>query len=236
VEELSNRYTCNFESSIDASHLDGKTNLDVKQIILNNGSEIVSSGLFLKYPNVEILKANACGIKALDKKFFEGANKLRELDLSQNEISKIDSKTFVEAANLIYLDLASNKISKIQDHTFYGISSLLYLDFSNNLLDYLDSKFFAELIDIKVIELGGNKIKSLNKDVFLNNKSLKSIRLSRNEISYIDPEFFKQLPGRCKVQLWKNACIHNGYTPNRGATIGSNDEFFEIISKNCNKQ
>jgi hypothetical protein len=235
VEQFSNRYTCKFGvGEFSGTHLDGKSKQDVKQIIFTKGASDIPLDLFKTFPNIEVLRASECGLTKFNGNCLQGATQLKELYLTGNEITSLESKSFVNAPNLVYLDLATNKFTDFAEHTFGGLSSLIYLDLSNNYLDHLDAKYFSDIPDIKAIQIANNKVKALTKDIFINNLSLREVRLSRNKITFIDTEMFKNIPHRCKINMWRNTCIHNGFGSNR-ATVGTNEEFFDNIAKNCSK-
>ncbi|RZC40841.1 slit-like, partial [Asbolus verrucosus] len=68
---------------------------------------------------------------------FNGLEKLRDLDLSQNKLEGISGDALNCLKNLRNLWLSTNQISKISDDVFANLTNLELLDLSNNLINDL---------------------------------------------------------------------------------------------------
>lgn len=59
-----------------------------------------------KFPNIVLYQADRCSIKEISKDNFHGLTKLRELDLSENQIESLTDGTFDGLLNLHFLRLS----------------------------------------------------------------------------------------------------------------------------------
>lgn len=84
------------------------------------------------------------------------ANKLTNLDLSNNQLKTITNSSFYHLKNLIELNLAWNQISVIEDDAFEGLSNLKSLDLQRNFLKILYVNTFKPLITLETLILSNN--------------------------------------------------------------------------------
>lgn len=99
-------------------------------------------------------------INGTHSKAFFHLLELRQLDLSQNKLTKLDGYLFYELP-LDYLNLSRNHISKIDPDAFRSVASLTILDLSSNDLESVPKEFQQQLQSVRKLFLQGNRFQTL---------------------------------------------------------------------------
>ncbi|GAB6025333.1 TOLL-like receptor [Chamberlinius hualienensis] len=101
----------------------------------NNFSKINDN--FTDYYNIKQLYLSNCNITSIDPLTFASMTKLQILDLSYNELTIISDETFNQLINLKKLVLSHNQISYLPESCFNNTIELQWLHLHNNkLTDY----------------------------------------------------------------------------------------------------
>ena len=118
-------------------------------------------------------------------------NKLKYLDLSDNEIERLSPKAFTKLEYLEKLDLSKNKLglrNELKDVSpvlLRNNSRLEYVSLADNRLKELPLHLFHMNKRLKKLDVARNEITQLNIDV-LKLAALESIDLRNNSIRYLD--------------------------------------------------
>jgi Leucine-rich repeat (LRR) protein len=131
--------------------------------------------------------------------FFEGLEKLEELNLNKNQLEYIEIKSFTHLIRLKLLNLDSNKLKVIQhDDLLDSLVSLNQLWASKNLLENF---CIGGLKNLEVINLNSNRLISIQ---FFNLSNLTTLNLSSNHLGKIEIDSFKHLPNLRILDLNQN--------------------------------
>uniref|UniRef100_A0A0N4Z7Z9 LRRCT domain-containing protein n=1 Tax=Parastrongyloides trichosuri TaxID=131310 RepID=A0A0N4Z7Z9_PARTI len=193
---------------------------------------------------VELLKTNKRNLGLIKKltlrnsrlqrisdTFFENLY-IKELDLSNNEISKIEGNAFKNMTSLLEelildnnkleyvpsssliplgnslkkLSITNNSIAKIEAIDVLPLlSKLIDLNLSSNKIEIIHKNFFDNVKEtIQTINFGYNKFKSIPASSIRGFKQLVSLHFHKNEISQLDSLSFMNLPMMNLLNLASN--------------------------------
>ena len=114
--------------------------------------------------------------------------KLRTLDLGENEITEINSHDFSTLINLYGLRIAGNRIKKISKEHFANTSNLHVLNLAHNQLSEIQQESFNKLQNLRALRLDNNHLRDINGLVSsLNN--LQWFNASSNRLQWFDYAF-----------------------------------------------
>lgn len=133
------------------------------------------------------------GLKSLQPYDFQGARSLRNIDLSQNNITALIEATFFGAIDLEYINLATNQIDRLPKLTFHGLVHLRVLRLDGNRIRALDVGMFDVLPSLQMLYANDNRIDYIAAALFALNAPLQEVHLQRNSIHTIDGQPFGHL-------------------------------------------
>ncbi|XP_070508197.1 leucine-rich repeat-containing protein 15-like [Chironomus tepperi] len=185
-----------FFTDIEGEHVAGRTDSDVIEIIATplSNSVTVPSVICAKFANIGKTTYIGIGLENIDRSAFKSCRLVKQINLSDNEISTIDELAFSKNGELQRLSLAQNRISSLPTNVFETLGALRQLDISYNLIETLATEWFANLASLQVLYLNSNQIKELPTGVFASLTSLGNINLGRNKIEVLSSESFGELP------------------------------------------
>lgn len=134
----------------------------------------------LKYLNIESNKLRSIPVKLLKSSIHA---KLKDVRLSNNEITYIETGTFRSLNSLETILLSGNKIKYIQSESFSDLPSLNKLIISNNFLSRINHGAFCNLPSLSKLDLQNNLISEISFGYFINISNPLLLNLSRNQIS-----------------------------------------------------
>lgn len=167
-----------------------------------------------KLSNLKFLNLSDNKIVRINKNGFNGLIKLRELNLSKNNLSELNKLTFsqgmtslkrldlsknnltttiINAPYLIDLNMKNNEITEIVTNAFRGCPILENLNLSGNKIKTFQRNALEDLFELKYVNLSNNNIDKLNWMVFHKDDKLESLDLSFNLISAITQSKFPYL-------------------------------------------
>jgi Leucine-rich repeat (LRR) protein len=136
-----------------------------------------------------------------------GKLRVKEINISWNNITYIYPETFLFTPNLTSLTLANNRllelqnglmfsgnslkildisycnISRIDETTIkYGVSSLQELYLQHNMIEYISSDSFNSLNNLKILNIGYNNLHSIQMEVLVSLRTLIELRLENNPV------------------------------------------------------
>ncbi|XP_060095486.1 leucine-rich repeats and immunoglobulin-like domains protein 1 isoform X2 [Heteronotia binoei] len=127
----------------------------------------------------------------IDPSTFSGLPNLREVRLSNNELTAIPSLG-AASANITSLYLNRNRIHSIKARELEPYVAMETLDLSSNNITEIRSGCFPPGLQIKDLYLGSNRISTLETKAFDSlSRSLLMLRLSKNRIAQLPVKAFK---------------------------------------------
>lgn len=138
---------------------------------------------------IEILTINNFGTKLtqLSPSLISSVLKLKDFELSINEIEEIPQKFFHRNSELEHIYLGGNRIAKVEEILLFNLPELKTFKIQNNNLGYIPSRFFSRNPKLESVVLAYNRITLLAGNMFENNRMLKSISILQNEIKTLPP-------------------------------------------------
>ena len=149
------------------------------------------------------LKSNR--IIKLHARSFQGLNSsLLFLDLSVNQLQFVKAHHFLHTAQLRELLLSDNQISSIHQGSFANLAQLTTLDLSKNALFFIEPRLFVDTVQLQRLLLSSNVINKLARETFVYLSSLVELDLSTNCLTEIPAGAFDFLPQLEKLDLSNN--------------------------------
>ena len=111
------------------------------------------------------------------------SDKIKELDLSGNKITKIPEGFFDNMTNLEYVDLNSNHIKALPENTFKNTKKLNWINIRANNLTEIKKDTLSGLDKLVYLELDNNSITSVEAGALDGDTSLKQLSISGNELN-----------------------------------------------------
>lgn len=145
--------------------------------------------------HVETLDLANNGIEFIEKTTWNNLNRLKQLILKDNKISRLET-----LPNVTYVDLSLNKIETLNKSIFETSRNLVYLNLSGNSFKEIQNDTFHTLRSLETLDLAQNTALSFKEQVFSNLNSLKSLNLSRCHMKQVPARFLHQ----CKQLLVLN--------------------------------
>ncbi|CAF4766912.1 unnamed protein product [Pieris macdunnoughi] len=174
--------------------------LNIKGNMIQQILENAFSGLELTLREIDLSENN---LTAFPISSIAKLKALRSLKLAWNEISLCPNVEDIQLKSLEYLDLNSNNFELISEDCLKFSPSLAILSFHFNFIKNIHYRAFNSLINLKSIDLSYNRIKILNSNLFQSNKQLESINLSHNHLHHING-LLCNMPSLTKVILSSN--------------------------------
>jgi Leucine-rich repeat (LRR) protein len=155
-----------------------------------------TSSLYLQmYEDLEFLDMSFNQISEIEYNYFYGLYKMKELNLSDNNIYFLDSYTFSAMELLTTLDLSYNFINKLETSIFSTAIDLQKLDLSHNELIFINQESFGQnkLENLKHLDLSHNpKLFSIEFNMFSEN--FDRINLNTASLTDIFTASFNNVP------------------------------------------
>lgn len=183
----------------------------IKALDIVQGSKLVTvpAGIFKTFPAMEKLFVSDLEIKVLQRDRFEGAEKLKVLNIYNNQIEVIPSKVFINLPNVVEVLLMNNKIETIQDNAFDGMTHLEMLRLGNNRIRSLVRLAFAGATNIRLLVLDGNQIDTIEEGA-LSLPNLEKLYITNNKLTMLPDNLLIGAPVIQGVYLDNNEIVHIG--------------------------
>ena len=213
-----NKYTCKTKNlniqqsnviieSVNGRHQNGKSNIDVKQIvILNQNTEYFPHGLGNIFPRLKSINVELSNLKLIKREDFKGLENLKELSLYRNTIKVISDGTFDDLNLLEVLWMDQNKLKTIDQNIFKSMKKLRRADFGSNLCVDKNADTEVSIMDLQneITEKCGISLKELiDKVKYLEfNLSMTYIEIANlSEKMFVFMENAKKIPFHCDFFL-----------------------------------
>lgn len=151
----------------------------------NNNFFIIPEDSFDGLQQLTNLNLDCNRIQTIEKTLFKGLvhTNLKEIRLSNNELSEIRSNTFKSLNSLEAVLLANNKLKTIESESFNRLPKISHLIISDNLLSHINPRSFGNLPSLIKLELQNNLLTQFSFTSFENFSSPLQLNLSHNQIS-----------------------------------------------------
>ncbi|CAO1428764.1 unnamed protein product [Diamesa serratosioi] len=168
----------------DGVHLKDKQDKDITYVaVFTSTFKYIPTAVFDKYKNLDSFHLYNVSPLTLNDQSFKNCDKLTDIHMDQNKITKLPAGTFKECKNLEEIRIVNNEISEIADDAFLGLSKL------------------------KTLSLTSNKLVILHLAPFLNLPNLADLSIGYNEITAVTPKFFESLPNLKRIFALANKCV-----------------------------
>ncbi|XP_053674431.1 leucine-rich repeat-containing protein 15-like [Anopheles nili] len=185
-----NYYDCLFRDVIIRSEPEadgvffGVQNFNDTSIAFRDSSMVVlPKKIFETFPAIQYLSSDGCHIQRLLGGTFANAQRLQELHLYDNRLTRLANFVFNGALQLEILSLYNNTIRELEEHAFDGLGHLRLLYMDENRLERLPDGVFSGLEELQILELQHNRIKEITDDQFVLCPMLRELNLSANMVS-----------------------------------------------------
>lgn len=151
-----------------------------------SGNKVRDFSNVTKCQALEMLNLSGNGLEdTLDLGKFKGLNKLRQLDLSHNDINYLDNTGNVNLESLEDLDLSHNNIlpSDLKISIFYPYTKLYTLRLNDNLMSQLDYNYLLIIKSLKTVYLNGNNFQCKYLDSMLKHLKQNNLQTPPGELT-----------------------------------------------------
>ena len=137
------------------------------------------------FPMLHILSFFKNRIKIIRKRNFVALQKLKFLDLGQNQITAIENESFSRLAVLEKLFIDGNQMKTLLPDTFKGLTSLVVLKLNLNEIPIIDHKWLRHMTSLEQLLLKSNRIRYIQPFDIKWPSSLRILDLSHNQMRYL---------------------------------------------------
>ncbi|KYN18187.1 Chaoptin [Trachymyrmex cornetzi] len=198
---------------------------------------------FKSLRNLQHLDLSNNKIRSLSATSFHFLNRIKRIELQDNEIDSILKGTFQGEihSTLEEINFAFNQVRDLQTHTFIDLSALMTINLEDNTIERIERRAFINMNRLKYINLRGNKIRDITDEAFQNLPDLEFLDLAYNNLNEFDFASFDQVGtlSSFKVnvshneisRLWVNS---TSFTPSSvvGGNVQSNIKVLDLSYNN----
>ncbi|CAF1002247.1 unnamed protein product [Brachionus calyciflorus] len=159
---------------------------------------------FKNLSKLKDLDLSVNNIEYLSESLFAHLVSLEKLNLSDNFIRNFHLDCFQKLEKLIWLNLSLNGINKKIDGLFSNCRLIEHLDISSNEIDSFSSDTFKGLVELKKLWANTNKLTSIEDNVFNDCSKLEVLKLFENEIKSLGQKCFSNLKNLTSLDLSDN--------------------------------
>lgn len=123
--------------------------------------------------------------------FQAPANKISQLFLNGNFLSRINANEFVNYGNVTSLHLGNNGLQEIQTNAFTGLRLLKRLHLNNNNLEVIKEDTFGGLESLEYLQADYNYISTIEQGAFSKLNKLKVLILNDNLLLSLPQNIFR---------------------------------------------
>lgn len=149
--------------------------------ISSNVIESIDRYVFCRYGRVKQIDISWNNISFIYPETFLFTKKLESLCLSHNEHLALENGLMFSGNSLKILDISYCNISRIEGTTIkYGVTNVQELYLQYNAIKYISHDSFNSLKNLKILNIAYNKLLSVRTDMFVHLKGLTDLMLGNN--------------------------------------------------------
>ncbi|XP_019881749.2 phospholipase A2 inhibitor [Aethina tumida] len=167
--------------SLEPGAFEGLPNL-LRIFLGGNKLKIIPDGVFSDLP-IYYLYLAGNEIHTISNNSFANMNKLEEIYLDKNSLSKFDRNWFQTKSAISFLKTLSvhhNKIKSLEAGSFHNCPQLNSIDFSFNEIEYISDDLFNDPLNIVKFDLSFNKLTTLSPNILANVNKVNNFYISFN--------------------------------------------------------
>lgn len=139
------------------------------------------SGLLANLVNLQEVRLS-CGLETIPRDLFFNSTSIKNLTITQNNLTELPYIIFNDQIELIDLDLSENKLIALPDDIFQNTRKLIVMRLSHNQLTNISSEIFSSLPNLEFLYIDNNNIVTLSTEAFSNSPKLSFINMENNQI------------------------------------------------------
>ncbi|CAG7718947.1 unnamed protein product [Allacma fusca] len=147
------------------------------------------TGFFMRLKEINLSKNQ---ISYVYPNSFEEFEQLWKLDLSRNRFTFFPTEFLKNCPDLRQIDLSHNQIKSLNEMNFANFPHLRHLDFSNNLIELILHNSFLNSSQLQYLDISGNKLESIDGNTFHGVIRLE-LDLSNNYLATLPPMIFDRI-------------------------------------------
>lgn len=169
----------------------------------NTISSVTRYSLWNSSPEVIDMRNNI--IERIDRFAFIGKDRVKEIDISWNNISFIFPETFLFTLKLARLSLANNRLLTLHNGLMFSGNSLKIFDISYcHITSVQETTIKYGVSNLKELYMQHNQITYLSRDSLHSLTNLKLLNIGYNNLSFIDIDMIASLRGLTELKLENN--------------------------------
>ena len=190
-------------------HLQGKSNIDVKLLIVvySNTSKIIRQ-LFEEFPNIYGYIATSAGIQEIEPFIFNSSSYMQQVQLTYNNLGDIRSNAFYGIKDVEVIALDSNNIQSIAADVFDGLYNIKELSLRFNSIKTLGPNIFKSLVKVELLYLSFNGLTTIDGNWIENKPFLEVLNLQGNNATAVDPALIDNITNLEVLSLPDNICVN----------------------------
>ncbi|KAG5678516.1 hypothetical protein PVAND_008183 [Polypedilum vanderplanki] len=156
--------------------------------ISNNRITDINDRVFFKQTLLQTLNLSKNRIATITVKSFENLLQLRTMDISYNKLKTFNYDLFgnkFTGNRLRKLNLNNNELVSLDNSLFAVLRNLVSLNLSSNKFKNISTEIFKSNVNMQEFFLDDNEIEFINANFFKNMPALEEISLQNNRISFI---------------------------------------------------
>lgn len=194
---------------IKGDHLHGKSNMDVKVlIIVYSNTSTISRQMLEVFPNILSYIATSAGIQEIKPFIFNGTSDMKEVQLTHNNLGDIRSNAFYGIKDVEIISLNSNNITSIDENVFEGLLKLKLLFLKFNSIKTLGPNTFNLLNELLLLHLSFNGLSTIHGRWVENKPYLELLNLQGNNATAVDPVLIDNLTNLQILAMPDNICVN----------------------------
>jgi len=204
------RCICSLDEEIDCSNSSMRTFPvgDWKLMNMSHNSIFSITRYNLRNNFVEVVDISNNIIEIIDSLTFMGKLRVKEIDISWNNIIYIYPETFLCTPNLTSLSLANNRLLELQNGLMFNGNSLKILDISHCSISRIDETTIKYGVNnLQELYLQHNKIEYVSCDSFNSLHNLKTLNIGYNNLHSIEMKMFVPLRTLIELRLENNPIL-----------------------------
>ncbi|KAF7278687.1 hypothetical protein GWI33_008096 [Rhynchophorus ferrugineus] len=192
---------------VDASAFIGLDKLESLELSFSFDRDDLPYDSFKTLPRLQILSLDHNNFHEIKSESFDALSEITYLNLESNKIETVPSNLFKPEvhAKLKNLRLSNNELTTIETGTFRSLGSLFEVSLSENKIANLQMESFADLPQLNKIILSNNLISRIGPGAFSNLSSLRKLDLQFNELTELSFKQFVNLTSPLSLNLSFNA-------------------------------